>query len=117
MDNIIIYYDLKNGQIDINRAKLFIGEDEYEIRHLTNRGYFSKSPLLPFFEYTETDECGQKCLAVSNEVAQSILNTCCNLNGKIWNDHSAPLYESTAERNNLRYSEGVDMQGVKGIDY
>jgi hypothetical protein len=117
MENIIIYYDFKNGQIDINRAKLFIGEDEHEIRHLTNGGYFSKSALVPFFEYTETDECGQRCLAISDEVAQLILKTCCNLNGKVWNGHSAPLHESIAERNELRYSAGVSMEGVKGIDY
>ncbi len=79
MNSVIVYYNKKDGQIDINNSKLFIGDNEYVIQHLTKCGYFSKSALLPFFEYQETTdgEGGQECLFITDEVAKTIVKSNC----------------------------------------
>ena len=119
MNSIIAYYEKNNDLININNAKLFIGNNEYLIQHLTKGGYFSKSSLVPFFEYQETTdgEGGQKCLFITDEVAEMILKSNCNLNGKVWNNNIEPIYESINERNEVKYQNGVSMEMVKGIDY
>jgi hypothetical protein len=113
MNSIIAYYKKNNGQIDLNNSKLFIGNDEYLIQHLTEKGYFSKSLLLPFFEYQEIIECGQNCLAITDEVAKMIIESNCNLKGKIWNDGPTPIYESVEERIQNKYGDGVNLEWFK----
>ena len=119
MNSVIIFYTKKNNEININNSKLFIGDAEYTIQHLTKGGYFSKLPLLPFFNYKETTdgEGGQKCLLITDEVAEMILKSNCNLKGKVWDNNPHPIYESIAERNEVKYGDGVMMDGVKGMDY
>jgi len=116
MKNAILFFTEKNGAIDINNAKLFIDDDEYTIRHLTQGGYFSKAELMPYFQYELTTESGQSCIFVSDEVAELILKNNCNLTGKIWNNNSS-AHETVAERINSKYGDGVAMNAVKGIDY
>ena len=115
MNSVIVYYTKKGGQIDINNSKLFIGDDEYLIQHLTKGGYFSKSPLLPFFEYQETTdgEGGQECLFITDEVAEMIVKSNCNLKGKVWDNNPQPIYESIAERNEVKYGDGVNLEWFK----
>jgi len=115
MNSVIINYRKKDGQIDINNSKLFIGDSEYLIQHLTKSGYFSKSSLLPFFEYKETidGECGQKCLFITDEVAEMIVKSNCNLNGKVWHNNQNPIYESISERNEVKYGDGVNLEWFK----
>ena len=115
MNSVILYYKKNNGQIDINNSKLFIGDNEYLIQHLTKGGYFSKSALLPFFEYQETTdgEGGQECLFISDEVAEMIVKSNCNLKGKVWDNNSTPIYESIAERNEVKYGDGVNIEWFK----
>jgi hypothetical protein len=114
MNSVIVCYKKKDGQIDINNSKLFIGDNEYLIQHLTKGGYFSKSALFPFFEYKETTdgEGGQQCLFITDEVAEMIVKSNCNLNGKVWCDNSHQIEEIILER----WSDN-DIIGVKGIDY
>ena len=115
MNSVIVCYKKKNGQIDINNSKLFIGDNEYLIQHLTKGGYFSKSALLPFFKYQETTdgEGGQQCLFVTDEVAEMIVKSNCNLKGKVWiNDHT-PIYESITQRNEVKYGDGVNLEYFK----
>ena len=104
MNSIVTYYKKNSaGQIDLNGSKLFIDEDDYTIK---NSG---KSPLLPFFEYMEGDECGQECLFVTDSVAQSILGSvyiCDNNNDVVVNEDDS----------DDRPSEN-QILGVKGIDY
>lgn len=115
MNSVIVYYKKKDGKIDINNSKLFIGDNEYTIQHLTKGGYFSKSPLEPFFNYEETTdgEGGQQCLFVTDDVAESILKSNCNLKGKVWNNTQIPIYESIAERNEVKYGDGVNIEWFK----
>jgi len=113
VNSIIVYYKKKDGQIDINNSKLFIGDNEHLIQHLTKGGYFSKSALLPFFEYQETTEGGQECLFITDEVAESIVKSNCNLKGKFWDNNPQPIYESIAERNEVKYGDGVNMGWLK----
>ena len=96
-----------------------IGDNQYLIQHLTEGGYFSKSALPTFFEYEETTdgEGGQECLFVSDEVAGMILQSNCNKKGRVWGGNDAPVYESIAERNEVKYGNGVSMECVKGVDY
>jgi hypothetical protein len=112
MNSVILFYTKKNGQIDINNSRLFIGSDEYRIQHLTKGGYFSKSALVPFFEFVETTESGQQCLSITDEVAQMIVKSNCNLKGKIW-DNKMPVYESISQRNNDKYGDGVNLEWFK----
>jgi len=111
MNSVILYYKKKDGIIDINNSKLFIGDNEYLIQHLTKGGYFSKSALLPFFEYEETTdgEGGQMCLFITDEVAETIVKSYCNLKGKVWDNNPQPIYESIAERNEVKYGDGVNL--------
>jgi len=113
MNSVILYYKKKNDQIDINNSKLFIGDKEYLIQHLTKGGYFSKSPLLPFFEYKETTECGQQCLFITDEVAEMIVKSNCNIKGKIWDNNPQPIYETIAERNEVKYGNGINLEWFK----
>jgi hypothetical protein len=115
MNSIIVYYKKKDGQIDINNALLFIGDNEYLIQHLTKGGYFSKSALLPFFDFQETTdgEGGQKCLFITDEVAELIVKSNCNLKGKVWDNNSQPICETIAERNEVRYGDGVNLEWFK----
>ena len=113
MNSIIVYYKKTDGQIDINNSKLFIGDNEYLIQHITKGGYFSKSALLPFFEYEETTECGQKCLFVTDEVAELIVKSNCNLKGKEWHCNTSSIHESIAERNEIKYGDGVNLEWFK----
>ena len=119
MNSVILYYKKSKGQIDINNSKLFIGNNEYLIQHLTKGGYFSKLELLPFFNYEETTDGnnGQECLFITDEVAEMIVKSNCNLKGKIWDNYETPIYENISERNEVKYSNGVSMECVKGIDY
>lgn len=115
MNSVIIYYTKKDCQIDINNSKLFIGDNEYLIRHLTKGGYFSKSALLPFFEFKETTdgECGQECLFITDEVAETIVKSNCNLKGKVWGNNTHPIHESIVERNEVKYGDGVNLGWFK----
>jgi len=115
MNSVIVYYKKKDGQIDINNSKLFIGDNEYLIQHLTKGGYFSKSPLLPFFEYKETTdgEGGQKCLFITDEVAKMIVKSNCNLKGKVWDNNPTSIHETIAERLERQYSDGVNLEWFK----
>jgi hypothetical protein len=113
MNSIICYYKKKDGQIDVNNSKLFIGDNEYLIQHLTKGGYFSKSALLPFFEFQETTECGQDCLFITDEVAEMIVKSNCNLKGKAWDNNPQPICESIAERNEVKYGDGVNLEWFK----
>jgi hypothetical protein len=115
MNSVIVYYTKKDGQIDINNSKLFIGDNEYLIQHLTKGGYFSKSVLLPFFEYQETTdgEGGQQCLFITDEVAEMIVKSNCNFKGKVWDNNPMPIYESIAERNEIKYGDGVNLEWFK----
>lgn len=115
MNSVILYYKKKDGIIDINNSKLFIGDNEYLIQHLTKGGYFSKSALVPFFEYQETTdgEGGQMCLSITDEVAETIVKSYCNLKGKVWDNNPQPIYESIAERNRVKYGDGVNLEWFK----
>lgn len=115
MNSVIVYYKKKDGQIDINNSKLFIGDNEYLIQHLTKGGYFSKSALLPFFEFQETTdgEGGQECLFITDKVAEKILKSNCNLKGKVWDNNPQTIYESIAERNEVKYGDGVNLEWFK----
>ena len=114
MNSIIVYYrHAKDGSIDINNSKLFIGDDEHTIQHLTKGGYFSKSALLPFFDYEETNECGQPCLFITDEIAQNILQSNCNLKGKVWGEVNC---DEPTDPNDYE-PDIFAMMGVKGIDY
>jgi hypothetical protein len=115
MNSVIVFYTKRDGQIDINNSKLFIGDNEYLIQHLTKGGYFSKSVLLPFFEYKETTdgEGGQQCLFITDEVAEMIVKSNCNLKGKVWDNNPTPIYESIAERNEVKYGDGVNLEWFK----
>jgi hypothetical protein len=119
MNSVILYYKKSKGQIDINNSKLFIGNNEYLIQHLTKGGYFSKLELLPFFNYIETTDGdnGQKCLSITDEVAEMILKSNCNLKGKIWDNYETQIYENIASFLEVKYQNGVSMEAVKGIDY
>jgi hypothetical protein len=33
MNSVIVYYTKRDGQVDINNSKLFIGDNEYLIQH------------------------------------------------------------------------------------
>jgi len=112
MNSIIAYYKKKDGQIDINNSKLFIGDNEYLIQHLTKGGYFSKSALLPFFEYQETTdgEGGQQCLFITDQVAEMIVKSNCNLKGKVWDNKPTPIYESIQKRLENNYPNGVNTE-------
>jgi len=93
MNSVILNYKKTKGQIDINNAKLFIGNNEYLIQNFTKDSYFSKSELFTFFNYIETTdysifnnltgEFGEKCLFISDEVAEMIVKSNCNLNDKV----------------------------------
>jgi hypothetical protein len=115
MNSVIIYYKKKDSQIDINNAYLCMGNNEYVIQHLTKGGYFSKAALLPFFEYQETTdgEGGQQCLFITDEVAEMIAKTNCNLKGKVWDNSQNSIYESIVERNEIKYGDGVNINWFK----
>jgi len=115
MNSVILYYKKNDGKIDINNSKLFIGDNEYLIQHLTNGGYFSKSALLPWFEYRETTDgdVGQECLYITDDVAEMIVKSNCNLKGKIWENNPQPIHESISERNEVKYGDGVNLQWFK----
>ena len=119
MNSVICYYKKAQGQIDLNNSKLFIGDAEFVIQHLTKGGYFSKSALLPFFPFQETTdgEGGQDCLAITDDVAEMIVKNNCNLKGRVWNNSPEPIYESIVDRNEDRYGDFRNDIGVKGIDY
>jgi hypothetical protein len=108
MNSIIAHFGKKDGQININGAKLFIGDKEYTIQHLTKSGYFSKAALLPFFEYQETTdgEGGQECLFITDEVAEVIAKSNCDLKGKLWDNKPQSIFESLDERNQIKYGKG-----------
>jgi hypothetical protein len=115
MNSVICYYNKKDSQIDINNSKLFIGDKEYVIQHLTKGGYFSKSALLPFFEYEETTdgEGGQECLLITDEVAETIVKSNCNLKGKVWDNKPQPINRTLVERNEDKYGDGVSLEWFK----
>ena len=110
LNSIIVHYRKVKGNIDINGSILCVGDKEFKIQHLTNLGYFSKSILVPFFEYEETTdgEGGQKCLSISDKTAEMIAKSNCCLNGKLWVDDCSTS-ETLAERNEKKYPKGVNM--------
>ena len=74
---------------------------------------FQKPHYYHFFEYQETTEDGQPCLFISDEVANRIIKSNCNLNGRLWENNPQPIYESVAELNEVKYGDGVNFEWFK----
>ncbi|MCT3835920.1 hypothetical protein HZQ12_17680 [Elizabethkingia anophelis] len=94
---IVDFKVLKDGQIDINNA--YVCDDsgkDYQIHHLTEKGYYSKRPIIIDVAYTEYNEEGQPMLIISDKDAESLIERHTGKNGKIWVDLSKP--QTTREK-------------------
>lgn len=85
----VIYNHTKTSKgIDINNATLEIENQgsyqDYDIKHLTEKGYYSKKALYIDFDYESFDDGGMECLKISQSTAERLLKNNTRLNGKIF---------------------------------
>ena len=99
MKNAILYYKTTENGIDYNNAKLFVGDKEYTLQHLTKSGYYSKKPLyLPNFKTTFfLDGDIEPALGISDEDALYLIEHYTNLGGKIFRTEREKYYVNKSE--------------------
>jgi hypothetical protein len=101
MEFIIYNHTRTSKGIDINKATLEVNNEgsykDYDIRHLTDKGYYSKKALYVDFDYEVFDDGGMECLRISEAVAERLLKDYTGLQGKIFQTAQQRYYTDKAE--------------------
>lgn len=117
----IEYFIKTNSDLSINNGYLSIYVDDKEtiliesFKFPTKKGWLSTKKIFEDLDiiYSESD-CDH---VISKKCALKLVDKYKGVNVKIWSSIEEPIYESISERNEIKYSDGVSMNGVKGIDY
>lgn len=101
MEFVIYNHTRTSKGIDINNATLEVNNEgsykDYDIRHLTDKGYYSKKALYVDFDYESFDDGGVECLKVSQSTGERLLKNNTGLKGKIFQTAEQRYHTNKAE--------------------